>query len=119
MSHSTLVPRPFFRKEKPELTFKVFFDPDSGRCLHKTTGENIRDLPFIVVDLATYSDMDVCVNYRVVNGKIEKVNRSVIYKKLIKSKTGVFKTTKNNMIFIVTGDTLGPVDTWNFYKHDH
>lgn len=119
MNHSTSNPRQFFRKEKPQLTFKIFFDPDSGRCLHKTTGENIRDLPFIVVDQNTYTEMDTCVNYQVVNGKIEKTVRGIIYKKLIKSATGIFKTTKNNMIFIVTGDHSGPVDTWNFYKHDN
>lgn len=119
MNPSTSTPRQFFRKEKPQLTFKVFFDPESGRCLHKTTGENIRDLPFIVVDHAMYSSMDVCVNYRVVNGKIEKVNRGIIYKKLIKSATGIFRTTKNNMIFVVTNETTEPVDYWNYYKNDN
>jgi len=119
MSPSTSNPRSFFRTAKPELTFKVFFDPDSGRCLHKTTGENIRDLPFIVVDYATYSDMDTCVNYKVSNGKLEKIDRGVIYKKLVKSPGGIYKTTKNNMIFIVTSETSGPTDTWNFYKYDN
>lgn len=119
MSDSTLTPRPIFRKEKPNLVFKVFFDPDTGRCLHKTTGENIRDLPFIVVDHAEYSKIDACVNYRVYNGKLERINRGVIYKKLTKNAAGSFKTTKNNMIFIVTGDSTGPTDTWDFYKNDN
>lgn len=119
MNPSSSKTRQFFRKEKPQLTFKVFFDPDSGRCLHKTTGENIRDLPYIVVDRDTYSSMDVCVNYRVVNGKIEKVSRGIVYKKLVKTSNGSFRTTKNNMIFIVSGETAGPVDTWNYYKNDN
>lgn len=119
MNPSTTTPRPLFRKEKPQLTFKVFFDPDSGRCLHKTTGENVRDLPYIVIDYATYSSMDVCINYQVVNGKIEKVSRGIVYKKLTKSATGLFRTTKNNMIFIVDNETSGPVDRWNYYKNDN
>ena len=116
MSNCTLKPRPFIRKEKPQLVFKIFFDPESGRCLHKTTGDNVGILPYIVVDHATYSSMDVCTNYKVVNGQIEKTNRSVVYKKLIKSEMGIFKTTKNNMIFIVDSETAGPTDTWNYYK---
>lgn len=76
----------------------------------------MENLPHIVVDHAVYSSMDVCANYKVVNGQIEKTNRSVIYKKLIKNSTGIYRTTKNNMIFIMDSETTDPYDTWDYYK---
>lgn len=114
MRDSTLnSPRPVFRKEKPTLVFKIFFDPDSGRCCHKTTGLDVDNLPYIVVDYKTYSDIDVCSNYIVKNGQIEKVKQGVTYKKLSKVDNGSFRTTKSNMIFIVNYETDKPTDTWD------
>lgn len=116
MKTSTINPRPLLKKDKPNLVFKVFFDPDSKRCLHKTTGDNVGDLPFVIVDHSTYTNIDSCDNYQVVNGQIEKSLRSINYKKLMKTDHGNFTTTKNNMIFVVTDRETDKVDHWDYYK---
>lgn len=118
MNNSTsTTERPAFKKEKPTLVFKIFFDPESGRCSHKTTGENIGNFPFLVVDYQTYSEITVCSNYVVNKGQLEKVKPEATYKKLSKISGGNYRTTKNNMIFIVTKDFTGPVDTWDFRRN--
>lgn len=122
MSNSTLseTEKPLFRKAKPNLVFKIFFDPDTRRCLHKTTGDNVRDLPFIEVDYATYSKVEVCSMYRVNNGQLEKDSLNILYKKLSKVDDGIYRTTKNNMIFIVNSDTADNyTDCWDFTKDDN
>jgi predicted RNA-binding protein len=111
--------RTLFRKEKPTLVFKIFFNPETGRCLHKTTGDAMADLPYIEVDHATYTQVDVCNNFKVVNGQLEKIKLITVNKKLTKSASGIFKTTKNNMIFIVGPDYTGPTDTWDYSKYEY
>jgi hypothetical protein len=110
--------RPVFRKQKSEMVFKIFYNPNTGRCSHKTTGEDIEDLPYIIVDYKTYNDIEICNKYRVINGQLEQIKTGTIYKKLSKSDTGKFKTIKNNMIFVVDDNFRGEIDNWSYNAND-
>lgn len=99
---------------QPELLFRVFYDPDTGVCVSKTDGDTEGQFPFLEVSYQVYTGIDVCSNYVVRSGKLEKIKRPSKYKKIQMVQNGQFKTIKGNMIFTVNNNYKGDVDTWDF-----
>lgn len=118
MSNSTSNRRATFSVAPPEFIFRVFYDPESKKCISKNDSNDESSLPFIEVDYATYISIDICDNFTVLSGKIVKNKRRSKYKKIEKIANGKFKTIKNNMIFVVSDNYNGTIDTWNYYNNE-
>lgn len=115
MSNSVKTPkRPTLVPARPTLVFRVFYDPTTSKCINKSDGSAISELPYIEVDYATYSSIDVCSNFTVTSGRLERVKRPSKYKRIQLTDQGQFKTLKHNMIFVVGDNYNGAIDTWDF-----
>lgn len=110
--------RPTFIVSKPLFVFRIFYDPNTMRCVSKSLGELDGELPYIEVDKETYSKVQVCNNYKIVNGTLTKIKFGPGFKKIGLFNDGQFKTLKNNIMFAVGNDYKGAVDTWDYCKHD-
>ena len=103
-----------------ESVYRVHYDLDTQICTHKTNSESDISDNYIVVDKEFYNSIDFCGNYRVVDKKLEKlvIEFQVQNKKLSNSKTNFylrFKTTKNNMIFVIDDHPyLNESDSWGY-----
>ena len=120
MNNSTLEnnDRPVFRRERTAITFRVYYDTTTGRCTHKTLGEDTTDQPYILVDHKTYNEIDICDKFKVADGKLERTVRPVENKRLSRVTVGRFKTVKNNMMFIVDNNFVGETDSWDYYRDE-
>lgn len=112
--------RPAFRRGKTAMSYRVFYDADSGRCTHKTCDNVDENLPYILVDSETYNEIDFCDKFKVSDGKLERTKAVVQHKRLsqLKNQTGRFRTIKNNMLFVVDNNFAGNTDSWDYYKDD-
>ena len=120
MNESTLADtRPAFRRQKPKLVFRVYYDISTKRCLFKSCEPEVNaDYPHIEVDYATYESIGVCDNYQVIENNISKIKITTSHKKLIPTANGKFATTKNNMIFVVDKNFPGEKDYWDYIRYD-
>ena len=97
--------------------YRVHYDLDTQICTHKTNLESDISDNYIIVDKEIYNSIDFCGNYRVLDKKLEKlvIKFQVQNKKLIQTDSGVFKTTKNNMIFVIDDHPyLSESDSWGY-----
>lgn len=105
--------RPTFDRKNPVIEFRVYYDPISKVCTEKSTAD--LGIPsFIIVDHATYNNIEFCENYIIKYGKVEKIMQQPSNLKLIKTTTGKFRTIKNNLLFTVDDTYTGTVDTWEY-----
>ena len=119
MSNSTLENnRPTFRRDRPVLAYKVYYDATSGRCTHKTVGEDSSTHPYVLVDHTTYNEIDICDKFKVSDGKLERMVQAVLNKRLSRVTSGRFRTVKNNMMFVVDNNFVGETDSWDYYKDE-
>lgn len=110
--------RPAFRRNRPVMVYRVYYDTDTGRCTHKTCDTAEGKLPFIQVDPKTYNEVDICDKFKVANGKLERMHTPVQHKRLSLVTRGRFRTVKNNMLFVVADTFVGDTDSWDYYKDD-
>lgn len=109
--------RPVFKRPVPQvIEYRFYYDSKTGAGVLKNTGEQIPNYPYIVLNEAMYRNIDVCSKYKVVNGTLTgKIVRQTA-KLLAKTRSGQFKTTKNNMIFLAKEDYSGPIDRWDYFN---
>lgn len=106
-----------FKHVPNNIIYRVHYDAETQICTHKTSLESDTSDNYITVDGAAYNAIDFCSNYHVVNKKLEKlvIKCQVQTKKLIQTEGGAFKTTKNNMIFIINDHLyLNESDSWGY-----
>lgn len=120
MSNSTLEnnTRPALRRIRTPLAFRVYYNATTGKCTHKTVDEESTDQPCILVDHKTYNEIDICDKFKVADGKLERMAKPVLNKRLSQVANGQFKTVKNNMMFIVDNDFVGETDSWDYYRDE-
>lgn len=107
---------------RPEVTIKprpvelrVYYDPITKICTHKTTAVVPSNDNYIVTNPESYNSIDICSNYQVIDDKIERVEAAGNgYKNLIPDDAGRYLTIKNNMIFVVDSLYTGETDRWGY-----
>lgn len=111
--------RPLFRRAKPDIVFRVYFNEETMKCLYKSSEPTLDPSnPHIVVNYATYESIDICDNFKVVGDSVSRVVVTERHKKLVPAISGKFKTTKNNLLFVVTDTYNGTTDSWDYYRYD-
>lgn len=110
--------RPEFVIPKPIVVLRVYYNAKTKRCLFKTNKLENSEHPFITVNVETYNSIDMCNNFQVVDGIISRIRSLSRFKRIEINPEGRFKTTKNNMIFIVTDNNNYNVDCWETVIHD-
>jgi hypothetical protein len=110
--------RPAFVRKKSVMSYRVYYNADSGRCTHKTCDVDDSSLPYIVVDAKTYNDIDICDKFKVADGILERMAAVVQHKRLSQVTHGRFRTIKNNMLFAVNDKFAGDTDSWDYYKDE-
>lgn len=111
------IERPVFKRPAVQtVEYRFYYDPTTKVGVLKNAGEAVVGLAYIVVDEATYRGIEFCSKYKVVDGAL--VGKTVRHtaKKLEKNANGRFRTTKNNMLFLVDSDYPGNIDCWDFYN---
>jgi hypothetical protein len=112
--------RPLFRRSIPNIVFRVYFNEETKKCLYKSSEPTIDSSnPHIVVYYLTYESIDVCDNFKIVGDTVSRVVVTERHKKLVATPTGKFKTTKNNLLFVVNDTYNGTTDSWDYYRYDH
>lgn len=110
--------RPSFVPPTPTFKYRVYYNAETGKCLFKTTNIEKTEHPFVIINADTYKIIENCSNFRVQNGILIRTTHSERFKRISKVSLGRFKTTKNNMIFLVGDDTLTDIDFWDIMKDD-
>jgi len=111
--------RPLFRRAKPDIVFRVYFNEETKKCLYKSSEPTLDSSnPHIVVNYATYESIDICDNFKIVDDSVSRVVVTERHKKLVLANAGRFKTTKNNLLFIVDDAYNGTTDSWDYYRYD-
>jgi len=101
-------------KPRP-VELRVYYDPLTKNCTHKTTAVIPSDDNYIVVTIELYNSIDICSNYKIVDNNIERAEMSGNgYKNLVLDDGGRFLTIKNNMIFIVDSKYNGKTEQWGY-----
>lgn len=120
MSESTLNnPRPLFRRKAATIVFRVYYNDETKKCLYKSSEPAVDSSnPHIEVSYATYESIDVCDNFKVIGDSISRIMINERHKKLVPTLNGKFKTTKNNLLFIVDDAYNSAIDTWDYYTYD-
>ena len=121
MSESTLNNiRPLFRQAKPNIVFRVYFNEETKKCLYKSSEPSVDSSnPHIVVNYSTYESIDVCENFKVIGDSVSRMVVTERHKKLVPITDGKFKTTKNNLLFVVDDNYNGITDSWDYYRYDY
>lgn len=99
------------------IIYRVHYNAETQICTHKTILESDTSDNYIVVNKEFYNSIDFCGNYQIIDKKLEKclIKFQANNKKLIQTEGGAFKTTKNNMIFIIDNYLyLNESDSWGY-----
>lgn len=98
------------------VEYRVFYD-DGKNCTHKEATlktDVAASNNYVVVDIDTYNNIEFCPNYRIKDGTVvRRPNPTGASIMLEPSKTGPFRTVKNNMMIAVNSDHHNDVDTWD------
>ena len=111
--------RLMFRQKKVDMVFRVYYNEETKKCLYKSSEPTVDVAnPHIVVSYATYESIDVCGNFKIVGDSVSRVVVTERHKKLVPTKNGKFKTTKNNLLFVVDNTYTETADSWDYYRYD-
>ena len=110
--------RPVFNRVTVEYVFNVYYDPVTEKCKGKGIGDSSMLWPCIQVDHKTYEAIESCDNYKVVDGKLERIKFRTVRKKIELSNDGRFATLKNNMLFAVPTTYNGIIDRYEYTTSD-
>lgn len=110
--------RPVFNSAPVDYIFKIYYDPETGKCKAKGLGDSGLQWPYITVDHKIYESIESCDNYKVVDGKIERIKFRTIHKKIELVELGRFATLKGNMLFAVPTHYNGSVDYYEYTNRD-
>lgn len=109
--------RPIFKRPAPQvIEYRFYYDSKTGAGILKNTGESVPNCAYIVIDETTYKSIDFCSKYKVVDGALTGRTSKQTARHLIKSATGQFKTTKNNMVFLVDDQYTNSIDRWDYFN---
>lgn len=109
--------RASFKHVPNNIIYRVHYDAETQICTHKTILESDMSDNYITVNSAEYNAIDFCGNYQIIDKKLEKclIKSRAKNKKLIQTEDGAFKTTKNNMIFLIDDHLyLNKSDSWGY-----
>ena len=115
MKHNALLTnniREAFGRKTVSLVYNVYYNPATFACTEKSTALSSGNTNFITVDRDTYQSIDVCSNFKIVNGQVRRIVSKIKWKKIALTEGGKFAAIKNNMIFVTNSTT--DIDQWDY-----